>query len=228
MDDVYVLSLEFLKQFNFYVFLNDTLFKKLQKKNPQFYKKDDTILGCPDFREPRLVFQLKSDNIDNETTIENLNYKKAQNHYITLKDLEKMSISTLFSQDQNKKKDKLKFIQQLAAGIYSMGPGYLGVGCIYVDLESVDLEQFNFFKNIRPSFNIDVGDDHFRRIYEFYLVVSRKERNTCKPTLYASNTNIKSLNPILVYYKSKKSKSRSKKVKKSKSKAKSKSKKVSL
>jgi hypothetical protein len=226
MDDVYVLSLEFLNQFNFYVFLNDALFKKLQKKNPQFYKKDDTILGCPDFREPRLVFQLKSDNIDNETTIENLNYKKAQNHYITLKDFEKMSISTLFSQDQNKKKDKLKFIQQLAAGIYSVGPGYLGVGCIYVDLESVDLEQFNFFKNIRPSFNIDVGDDHFRRIYEFYLVVSRKERNTCKPTLYASNTNIKSLNPILVYYKSKKSKSRSKKVKKSK--AKSKSKKVSL
>ena len=51
-----------------------------------------------------------------------------------------------------------------------MGPGYLGVGCIYVDLESVDLEQFNFFKNIRPSFNIDVGDDHFRRIYEFYLI----------------------------------------------------------
>ena len=119
MDDVYVLSLEFLKQFNFYVFLNDTLFKKLQKKNPQFYKKDDTILRCPDFREPRLVFQLKNDNIDNETTIENLNYKKAQNHYITLKDfLEKMSISTLFSQEQNKKKDKLKFIQQLAAGIY--------------------------------------------------------------------------------------------------------------
>ena len=36
MDDVYMLTLEFLKQFNFYVFFNETLFTKLQKKNQQF------------------------------------------------------------------------------------------------------------------------------------------------------------------------------------------------
>ena len=223
MDDVYVLSLEFLKQFNFYVFLNDTLFTKLQKKTPEFYKQNNDILGCPDFREPRLVFQLKSENID-ETINEDFNYKKAQNRYITLKELEKMSISTLFSQVQNKKKDKLEFIKQLAASIRYLECGYLGVGCVYVDLENVN-ENFKFFENAVPRFNIDVGDDHFRRIYEFYLVVSRKEQKQCKLTSpYKSYTNTTSLNPILVpvYYKSKKSKSRSKKTKKSTSKSRSK------
>ena len=227
MDDAYVLTLEFLKQFNFYVFFNDTLFRKLQKKTPEFYKQNNDILGCPLFREPRLVFKLKNENID-ETTNEDFNYKKAQNHYITLENLEQLSILTLFSQD--KEKDKQRFIQQFATGIFSMGPGYLGVGCIYVDLENVDLEnvdlkQFNFFKNARPHFNIDVGDDHFRRIYEFYLVVSRKEQKQCKLTSpYKSYTNTTSLNPILVpvYYKSKKAKSRSKKTKKSTSKSRSK------
>lgn len=211
MDDAYVLTLQFLKQFNFYVFFNDTLFRKLQKKTPEFYKQNNDILGCPEFREPRLVFQLKNENID-ETINEDFNYKKAQNRYITLENLEQLSILTLFSQD--KEKDKQRFIQQFATGIFSMEPGYLGVGCIYVDLENVDLEQFNFFKNARPHFNIDVGDDHFRRIYEFYLAVSRKEQKQCKlPSPYKSYTNTTSLNPILVpvYYKSKKAKSRSKK-----------------
>ena len=148
-----------------------------------------------------------------------------------------MSISTLFSQVQNKKKDKLKFIKQLAASIRYLECGYLGVGCVYVDLENVN-ENFKFFENAVPRFNIDVGDDHFRRIYEFYLVVSRKEQKQCKLTSpYKSYTNTTSLNPILVpvYYKSKKAKSRSKKTKKSTSKSrskksstKSKSKKVGL
>ena len=234
MDDAYVLTLEFLKQFNFYVFFNDTLFRKLQKKTPEFYKQNNDILGCPLFREPRLVFKLKNENID-ETTNEDFNYKKAQNHYITLKNLEQLSILTLFSQD--KEKDKQRFIQQFAAGIRYLEYGYLGVGCVYVDLENVN-ENFKFFENAVPRFNIDVGDDHFRRIYEFYLVVSRKEQKQCKLTSpYKSYTNTTSLNPILVpvYYKSKKAKSRSKKTKKSTSKSrskksstKSKSKKVGL
>jgi|688.fasta_scaffold454236_2 hypothetical protein len=231
MDDAYVLTLEFLKQFNFYVFFNDTLFRKLQKKTPEFYKQNNDILGCPEFREPRLLFQLKNENID-ETINEDFNYKKAQNHYITFENLEQLSILTLFSQD--KKKDKQRFIQQFGTGIRYLDCGYLGVGCVYVDLENVN-ENFKFFENAVPRFNIDVGDDHFRRIYEFYLVVSRKDKEQCKlPSPY---TNTKSLNPILVpvYYKSKKAKSRSKKIKKSTSKSrskksstKSKSKKVGL
>lgn len=233
MDDAYVLTLEFLKQFNFYVFFNDTLFRKLQKKTPEFYKQNNDILGCPEFRESRLLFQLKNENID-ETINEDFNYKKAQNHYITLENLEQLSILTLFSQD--KEKDKQRFIQQFATGIRYLDCGYLGVGCVYVDLENVN-KNFKFFKNARPHFNIDVGDDHFRRIYEFYLAVSRKEQKQCKlPSPYKSYTNTTSLNPILVpvYYKSKKAKSRSKKTKKStsksrsKSRSKSKSKKVGL
>lgn len=75
-----------------------------------------------------------------------------------------------------------------------------------------------------PCFNIDVGDDHFRHIYEFYLIVSRKDQQQCKlPSHYISYTNTTSLNPnpVPVYYKSKKSKSRDlKKIKKSKAKSK--------
>lgn len=224
MDDTYMLTLEFLKQFNFYVFFNETLFTKLQKKNQQFYKKNNNILGCPDFRESRLLFQLKNENID-ETINKDLSYKN-KDHYITLENLDKLSILTLFSQD--KKRDKQRFIKQFAAGIKNLECGYLGIGCVYVDLENVT-ENFKFFENAIPRFNIDVGDDHFRHIYEFYLVVSRKDKQQCKlPSHYISYTNTTSLNPISVpvYYKSKKSKSRSKKIKKSK--AKSKSKKVGL
>lgn len=250
MDIIDILNLGFLN-YNFYVFFNDSVFRKLQKKNPKFYKQNDDILGCPHFREPRLLFQLKNENID-ETINEHLSYcstckkparaicgkeghKKTQNHYIKLENLEQSSISTLFSQISQNEKDKQKFIEKLIIDIYNLTCGYLGVGCIYVEVDLEVIENFNFFKNARPHFIFDVGDNHLRHIYEFYLVVSRKNQKQCKLRSSCNSYTNTSLNSILipvpsVYYKSKKAKSRSKNVKKSKSKLKSKlkSKKVGL
>ena len=207
------LFINYLKQtFNFYVFLSSEIFTKLQKKNPTFYKKSDAILGCPDFRDSRLLVKLKNQNID-ETVNDMLNYKKEKNHYITLKELEKSSISTLFSDNQTK--DREKFITNLLKGISTLESGYLGIGCIYMDLENVVHENFNFLKKAIPIFKIDYGDGLWHTIYEFYLVVNKKNQDvSCKPSSPITDTVFESLNPVLVCYKPKSR--RSKKIKKSK------------